>query len=192
MIAPTAREEVSEKARDDEFDSLWTSVNRNSFLVDLTHDGETAAAAELTTRVEPAPFEAPFEPFDADPFADETFERVIDEVVGDMLDGIGEASTSTVTAIARCSDGYGTLTHLFFSDDEFDLARAKAICSKCRLAPTCLEGALERGEAYGVWGGELLIDGGIVAVKRGRGRPPKTPRPVLVVDEVPVPPHLVA
>lgn len=96
------------------------------------------------------------------------------------------------TRFARCADGNGTLTHLFFSDDEFDIARAKAICGKCGLAPSCLSGALERAEASGVWGGELVVDGVVVKIKRGRGRPPKTPRPVLVVDEVPVPPHLVA
>jgi WhiB family redox-sensing transcriptional regulator len=93
---------------------------------------------------------------------------------------------------ARCSDGNGTLTHLFFSDDEFDIARAKAICGRCGLADTCLSSALERAEPYGVWGGSLVIDGVIVEVKRGRGRPPKHPRPPLVVDEVPLPPHLVA
>jgi WhiB family redox-sensing transcriptional regulator len=96
------------------------------------------------------------------------------------------------SSYARCSDGNGTLTHLFFSDDEFDIARAKAICSKCGLADDCLQGALDRVEPYGVWGGNLLVEGVIVEVKRGRGRPPKTPRPPLVVDEVPVPPHLVA
>ena len=37
------------------------------------------------------------------------------------------------TRYARCSDGNGTLSHLFFSDDDFDIARAKAICSKCGL-----------------------------------------------------------
>jgi WhiB family redox-sensing transcriptional regulator len=102
----------------------------------------------------------------------------LDEVVG--------------TSFARCSDGLGTLSHLFFSEDEFDIARAKAICRKCGLADPCLQGALQRSEVYGVWGGELLIDGVVVAIKRGRGRPPKQPRPVLIVDEVPVPPHLVA
>ena len=96
------------------------------------------------------------------------------------------------SSYARCADGNGTLTHLFFSDDEFDVARAKAICKKCGLAPECLRGALERAEVYGVWGGELLVDGVVVAVKRGRGRPPKHPRLPLIVDEVPVPPHLVA
>jgi WhiB family redox-sensing transcriptional regulator len=48
----------------------------------------------------------------------------------------------------------------------------------------CLSRALERHEPYGVWGGELLIDGVIVAEKRGRGRPPKVPRPRVVVDEI--------
>ncbi len=97
-----------------------------------------------------------------------------------------------LSSYARCADGNGTLTHLFFSDDEFDIARAKAICGKCGLADSCLGDALDRAEPYGVWGGQLLVEGVVVAVKRGRGRPPKTPRPVLVVDEVPIPPHLVA
>ena len=42
------------------------------------------------------------------------------------------------TRYARCSDGNGTLSHLFFSDDDFDIARAKAICSKCGLRASCL------------------------------------------------------
>src|SRR5262245_12924237 len=110
-----------------------------------------------------------------------------------LLEAIDYESVTTVgSSYARCADGHGTLTHLFFSEDEFDIARAKAICKKCGLAEECLGGALERAEVYGVWGGELVIDGVIVAIKRGRGRPPKQPRLPLVVDEVPVPPHLVA
>jgi WhiB family redox-sensing transcriptional regulator len=95
-------------------------------------------------------------------------------------------------AKARCADGHGTLTHLFFSDAPLDVARAKAICGKCTLAAACLESAIERAEPWGVWGGELLENGRIVVNKRPRGRPPKHPRPVVVVDEVPIPPHLVA
>jgi WhiB family redox-sensing transcriptional regulator len=38
---------------------------------------------------------------------------------------------------------------------------------------------------WGVWGGEILVDGEVVAVKRRRGRPPVHPRPPLVVAEVP-------
>ena len=163
-----AEHELSEKPRVSVANALWTDVSRETDLQD--------APTTYTSSADDDQFVA----------------RVLDELVEGVLDGIGTATSSVAHAIARCSDGNGTLTHLFFSDDEFDIARAKAICSRCRLAPSCLEGALERGEAYGVWGGQLLIDGAVVAVKRGRGRPPKNPRPVLVVDEVPVPPHLVA
>jgi len=95
-------------------------------------------------------------------------------------------------ARARCRDGHGTLTHLFFSDEVLEIARAKAICSKCPLQSQCLDAALERLEPWGVWGGQLIANGRVVAHKRPRGRPPKHPRPELVVDEVPIPPHLVA
>ncbi|MET9535564.1 WhiB family transcriptional regulator [Streptomyces sp. NPDC006649] len=33
------------------------------------------------------------------------------------------------------------------------IAHAKGICASCPLMASCLEGALERGEEYGVWGG---------------------------------------
>ena len=103
---------------------------------------------------------------------------------------IGTAPVSLRVPQARCADGNGTLTHLFFSDDAIDVARAKAICSKCRLTASCLDGALERAEPWGVWGGELVENGRVVVNKRPRGRPPKHPRPLIVIDEVPVPPHL--
>ena len=98
---------------------------------------------------------------------------------------------ATRVATPRCADGHGTLTHLFFSDVPLDIARAKAICGKCGLTATCLEGALARAEPWGVWGGELIESGRIVVNKRPRGRPPKHPRPVVAVDEVPLPPHYV-
>ena len=77
--------------------------------------------------------------------------------------------------VARCADGNGTLTPLFFSDHVVDIARAKAICAKCQLAASCLSGALEREEPWGVWGGELVLRGAVVPRKRPRGRPRKTP-----------------
>lgn len=92
----------------------------------------------------------------------------------------------------RCADGNGTLTHLFFSDIPLNIARAKAICAKCSLAASCLEGAIDRQEPWGVWGGELIENGRVIVNKRPRGRPPKHPRPVVLIDEVPIPPHLVA
>ena len=93
---------------------------------------------------------------------------------------------------ARCNDGAATMTSLFFSEELHDIARAKAICSKCTVRVPCLDGALERREPWGVWGGELLLNGKILANKRKRGRPPKNPRPEPVVEEVPIPPHLLA
>lgn len=93
---------------------------------------------------------------------------------------------------ARCRDLAGTMTGLFFSDDLVDIARAKAICSRCAVTEDCLESALARREPWGVWGGELLESGRIVVNKRPRGRPPKNPRPPLVVDEVPLPPPRLA
>lgn len=93
---------------------------------------------------------------------------------------------------ARCSDGNGTLSSLFFSDDDFEIARAQAICRSCSLQTTCLEGALKRSETYGVWGG-MIVQNGVPAIRRRRkGRPPRRPLDLIVVDEVPVPPHLVA
>ncbi len=96
------------------------------------------------------------------------------------------------TNYARCSDGNGTLSHLFFSDDDYELARAKSICSACGLKESCLNDAVERQEPYGVWGGKLVLDGVPVEFKRKRGRPRKHPVPVLVVDEVPAVAHQVA
>lgn len=105
---------------------------------------------------------------------------LLDLEVGSGLDA-GEGLPRT---LARCADGNGTLTPLFFSDHVIDIARAKAICAKCVLRERCLSDALEREEPWGVWGGELLSGGRIVAVKRPCGRPPKHPRPELIVDEM--------
>lgn len=86
-------------------------------------------------------------------------------------------------AEARCNDGAATMSGLYFSEELQDIARAKAICAKCTERIACLAGAVERGEPWGVWGGELLDTGHIVTVKRPRGRPPKNARPILVIDE---------
>ena len=93
---------------------------------------------------------------------------------------------------ARCADGAGTLSRLFFSTEDLDLARAKAICSRCDLRTECLAGALDRHEAYGVWGGTLLVDGEPARFPPRRGRPSLRPRIEFVADEVVVPEHLVA
>lgn len=99
------------------------------------------------------------------------------------INDIDEATAIAAVPVARCGDGHGTLTPLFFSDDLVDIARAKAICSRCALSTSCLQGALDRAEPWGVWGGELLENGAIVVNKRPRGRPAVLPRPTLVIDE---------
>ena len=48
----------------------------------------------------------------------------------------------------------------------------------------CLSTALVREEAYGVWGGELLVDGEIKLDIPRRGRPRKVSRILVNVDEV--------
>lgn len=95
-----------------------------------------------------------------------------------------ESPTAVRAAAPRCADGNGTLTPLFFSDDLIDIARAKAMCGKCPLSASCLRDALDREEPWGVWGGELLANGRIVINKRPCGRPPKVPRPELIIDEL--------
>ena len=77
--------------------------------------------------------------------------------------------------LARCNDGTGSMTELFFSEQLDDIARAKAICALCPVIEPCLAGAVERREPWGVWGGQLFANGKILAFKRKRGRPPKNP-----------------
>lgn len=62
---------------------------------------------------------------------------------------------------------------LFFAERPEDVELAKALCASCPVRQRCLEGALERREPWGVWGGQLLVAGEIVARKRPRGRPRK-------------------
>jgi WhiB family transcriptional regulator, redox-sensing transcriptional regulator len=63
---------------------------------------------------------------------------------------------------------------LFFAEASADVEHAKVLCQDCRARINCLQGALERREPWGVWGGELLLRGTIVPSKQSRGRPRKT------------------
>lgn len=74
---------------------------------------------------------------------------------------------------AACAEGTGALVNLFFSESIPDIIRAKAICRTCDVQIECLEGAVARHEPWGVWGGELFVNGRILPKKRPRGRPPK-------------------
>lgn len=67
---------------------------------------------------------------------------------------------------------------LWFAEKPEHLETAKRFCRPCPARAACLRGALERCEPCGVWGGEIFVNGAIVAYKRGRGRPRKTEREV--------------
>jgi WhiB family transcriptional regulator, redox-sensing transcriptional regulator len=67
----------------------------------------------------------------------------------------------------------GTNPDLFFAESPLDVARAKALCRDCPVRAACLADALDRGEPWGVWGGELFLNGTIIPGKRARGRPRK-------------------
>lgn len=62
---------------------------------------------------------------------------------------------------------------LWFAESPADVEFAKTLCGACPVRSECLAGALNRVEPWGVWGGELFVQGTIVARKRPRGRPRK-------------------
>lgn len=63
---------------------------------------------------------------------------------------------------------------LWFAENPADLERAKTLCGGCPIRRACLADALQREEPWGVWGGEILERGAVLARKRPRGRPRKT------------------
>ena len=93
-------------------------------------------------------------------------------------------TASVIAKRARCADPDSSYSHLFFSEDPIQVARAKAICALCTVRDLCLSTALAREEAYGIWGGELVVDGAIRVDIPRRGRPRKVSRILVNVDEV--------
>lgn len=86
--------------------------------------------------------------------------------------------------------GVPEAAEIFFSEDLGDIAAAKQVCARCPVLASCLETAIERGEPWGVWGGQLFLNGKALTSKRRRGRPPKVPRPEDQLPVVPIPVHL--
>lgn len=64
---------------------------------------------------------------------------------------------------------------VFFAEAPADVEYAKSLCGTCPLRDACLTGAKDRREPWGVWGGELFVQGVVVPRKRPRGRPRKNP-----------------
>jgi WhiB family transcriptional regulator, redox-sensing transcriptional regulator len=90
-------------------------------------------------------------------------------MLAETLDDISPA----VRADAACNDLNATLTGVYFSEELQDIAMA-----------------IERHEPWGVWGGQMFINGKILATKRRRGRPPKLARAEDELPDIPVPVHL--
>ena len=91
----------------------------------------------------------------------------------ELLD-LGEASVVAGEGIP-CRENEA---ELWFADTPDGVEFAKALCATCPVRQRCLEGALERREPWGVWGGELFDAGRVIPRKRPRGRPRKHPLPV--------------
>jgi WhiB family redox-sensing transcriptional regulator len=64
-------------------------------------------------------------------------------------------------------------SELWFAESPADVEFAKVLCRDCPVRDLCLNGALERREPWGVWGGELFLQGVVIPRKRPRGRPRK-------------------
>ena len=62
---------------------------------------------------------------------------------------------------------------LWFAESPSNVEFAKALCLDCPVRQLCLTGALERREPWGVWGGQLFLQGAVIPRKRPRGRPRK-------------------
>lgn len=89
---------------------------------------------------------------------------------------------TTLTALDDAIENLGTPVpcrsydpEVFFAESPADVEYAKSLCRTCPLVEACLAGAQERREPWGVWGGELFVQGVVVARKRPRGRPRKNP-----------------
>ncbi|CAA9388258.1 MAG: Transcriptional regulator, WhiB family [uncultured Propionibacteriaceae bacterium] len=90
-------------------------------------------------------------------------------MTGSVLQSLGRAREFAKLPCRRVDP------EVFFAESPADVESAKALCQDCPVRAACLAGALERREPWGVWGGELFVQGVVVARKRPRGRPRKYP-----------------
>ncbi|HQR27872.1 MAG TPA: WhiB family transcriptional regulator [Nocardioides sp.] len=86
--------------------------------------------------------------------------------LGDLHDVVGRDEPELLPC--RAND-----PELWFAESPADVEYAKALCQACPVRELCLDGALERREPWGVWGGELFLQGVVIPRKRPRGRPRK-------------------
>jgi WhiB family redox-sensing transcriptional regulator len=107
--------------------------------------------------------------------------RIIEQMKWAAMNAGGELVTSSVVESLGSAQELDELPcrlvdpEVFFAESPVDVENAKAMCRGCPVRAVCLAGALERREPWGVWGGELFVQGVVVARKRPRGRPRKYP-----------------
>jgi WhiB family redox-sensing transcriptional regulator len=94
-------------------------------------------------------------------------DRIDEPTLGDLHDEAGKVADEAKLP-CRTFD-----PELWFAESPSDVEFAKALCVDCPVRALCLDGALERREPWGVWGGQLFIQGVVVPRKRPRGRPRK-------------------
>ncbi len=90
--------------------------------------------------------------------------------LGTLLALLDEPGSARAAVNLPCRSGDADL---WFAESPAELERAKVLCGSCPVRATCLAGALEREEPWGVWGGEIFERGVVVPRKRPRGRPSK-------------------
>ncbi len=86
-------------------------------------------------------------------------------------------TTTTHPPIQQLTPCQSEEPEIWFAETPAGVEYAKELCGDCAFRTTCLEGALERREPWGVWGGELFDSGRVIPRKRPRGRPRKYPIP---------------
>ncbi len=92
-----------------------------------------------------------------------------DQGAGGALGALLDAAPQAELGLP-CRDGDADL---WFAESPAQLEQAKALCGGCPIQAECLAGALERGEPWGVWGGQIFERGAVVPRKKPRGRPSK-------------------
>ncbi|MEI2811106.1 MAG: WhiB family transcriptional regulator [Nocardioides sp.] len=91
-------------------------------------------------------------------------------VTGSSLGRLHVEAADAVEQLLPCRAMDG---ELWFAESPADVEQAKELCQGCPVQAMCLQGALERREPWGVWGGELFLQGVVIPRKRPRGRPRK-------------------
>ncbi|MGI8523834.1 MAG: WhiB family transcriptional regulator [Nocardioides sp.] len=97
---------------------------------------------------------------------DGTADEVRQPTLGELHDAADQVNHDLLPC--RVND-----SELWFAESPADVEFAKELCRDCPVRDLCLNGALERREPWGVWGGEIFLQGVVIPRKRPRGRPRK-------------------